>query len=100
MAGFVRDAFMAIFMTMVIETDGVGPAYAGTALGVTMALSGLGNFLAPPPGNSLAVLWPGAPFAFWAGLAGLGMVCLGMVKTAKRETDRLQVVSPAGGQIQ
>lgn len=100
MAGFVRDAFMAIFMTMVIETDGVGPTYAGTALGVTMALSGLGNFLAPPLGNSLAVLWPGAPFAFWAGLAGLGMVCLGMVKTAKRETDRLQVVSPAGGQIQ
>ena len=100
MAGFVRDAFMAIFMTMVIETDGVGPTYAGTALGVTMALSGLGNFLAPPLGNSLAVLWPGAPVAFWAGLAGLGMVCLGMVKTAKRETDRLQVVSPAGGQIQ
>lgn len=94
LAGSVRDAFMAIFMTMVIETEGVGPTYAGTALGVTMALSGLGNFLAPPLGNSLAVFWPGAPFAFWAALAGLGMACLGMVRTAS-----LPGVSPAGGQI-
>lgn len=84
---------------MVIETEGVGPTYAGTALGVTMALSGLGNFLAPPLGNRLAVLWPGAPFALWAVLAAAGMACLGMVKTAKREPDCLPAVSPAGGQI-
>jgi MFS family permease len=80
MAGFVRDAFMAIFLTMVIEVDGVGPIYAGTATGFTMAISGLGNFIAPPLGNSLAVFWPGAPFALWAGLTVLGMVCLSMVK--------------------
>jgi len=80
MAGFVRDAFMAIYLTMVIEIDGVGPVYAGTATGFTMAISGLGNFVAPPLGNSLAVLWPGAPFALWAGLAVLGMVCLSLVK--------------------
>jgi hypothetical protein len=29
MAGFVRDAFMAIYITMVIETDGVRSMYAG-----------------------------------------------------------------------
>ncbi len=80
MAGFVRDAFMAIYITMVIETDGVGPAYAGTATGFTMAISGIGNFIAPPLGNSLAVLWPGAPFILWAGLTVLGMVCLSLVK--------------------
>jgi hypothetical protein len=61
MAGFVRDAFMAIYITMVIETDGVGSMYAGTATGLTLAISGIGNFIAPPLGNSLAVLWPGAP---------------------------------------
>jgi MFS family permease len=86
MSGFVRDAFMAIFMTMVIETEGVGPLYAGTALGLTMALSGLGNFLAPPIGNSLAVFWSGAPFAFWAALAVFGMACLALVRKGSRRT--------------
>jgi cyanate permease len=86
MSGFVRDAFMAIFMTMVIETEGVGPLYAGTALGLTMALSGLGNFLAPPIGNSLAVFWSGAPFAFWAALAVFGMICLSLVRKGSRRT--------------
>jgi MFS family permease len=80
MAGFVRDAFMAIFLTMVIETEGVGPTYAGTATGFTMAISGIGNVLAPPLGNSLAVFWPGAPFAFWAGLVIFGIFCLSLVR--------------------
>jgi hypothetical protein len=86
MAGFVRDAFMAIYITMVIETDGVGPAYAGTATGFTMAISGIGNFIAPPLGNSLAVLWPGAPFILWSGLTVLGMVCLSLVKKGSATT--------------
>jgi MFS family permease len=81
LAGFVRDAFMAIFISMVIEAEGVSRAYAGTAIGFAMAISGIGTLLAPPVGNSLAVvLWPGAPFAFWAVLAALGMVCLSLVK--------------------
>lgn len=79
-AGFVRDAFMAIYLTMVIETDGVGPMYAGTATGFVMTISSLGNVLAPPIGNSLAVYWSGAPFVFWASLVLLGMVCLSFVK--------------------
>jgi MFS family permease len=80
MAGFVRDGFWAIFLTMVIETEGVGPTYAGTATGFTMAISGIANVLAPPMGNSLAVFWPGAPFVFWAGLAAFGIFCLALVK--------------------
>lgn len=93
MAGFVRDAFMAIFMTMVIETDGVGPIYAGTATGFAMAISGLGNFIAPPLGNSLAVFWPGAPFALWAGLTVLGMVCLSLVKERSTNVPNLVLES-------
>jgi cyanate permease len=89
MAGFVRDAFMAIFLTMVLEVDGVGPVYAGTATGFTMAISGLGNFVAPPLGNSLAVLWPGAPFILWAGFAVLGMVCLSLVKERSAKVGSL-----------
>jgi predicted MFS family arabinose efflux permease len=89
MAGFVRDAFMAIFITMVMEAEGVGPVYAGTATGLTMAISGVGNLIAPPLGNSLAVLWSAAPFAFWAGLSALGMVCLALVKKEGSRTDSI-----------
>jgi len=83
LAGFVRDAFMAVFMTMVIETDGIGPAYAGTATGFTTGISGIGSFLAPPLGNSLASLTPGAPFALWSVLAILGLLCLSRVSGRK-----------------
>jgi MFS family permease len=84
LAGFVRDGFMAIFITMGIETRGVGAAYAGTAVGFTMAISGIGNVIAPPLGNSLAVYRPSAPFILWSGLALLGLVCLLMVRQADR----------------
>ena len=80
MAGFVRDAFMAILITMIIEVEGVGPAYAGTALGFVMALSGIANTIAPPLGNSLAEISPSMPFLFWAGWALFGVICLLMFK--------------------
>lgn len=82
MAGFVRDGFMAILLTMVIEVDGVGPAYAGTAMGFVMALSGIANTVAPPLGNSLAGISPSTPFLLWAGWALFGVICLLMYKQA------------------
>jgi hypothetical protein len=75
---------MAIFLTMVIEVDEIGPLYAGSATGFAMAISGIGNFIAPPLGNSLAGLWPGAPFALWAALTLFGMFCLSRVKNHAR----------------
>jgi MFS family permease len=95
-AGFVRDGFMAIYMTMVIETEGIGPAYAGTATGFATGISGLGMFLAPPLGNSLAGLWSGAPFAFWSVLTLAGLVCLALVKRAGREPEPVLVAERAG----
>lgn len=80
LAGFVRDAFMGIFFTMVIETEGVGPVFAGSAIGLTLAISGVSSMAAPPLGNSLAVFWPGAPFLLWAGLCLFGLGCLALVK--------------------
>ena len=91
LAGFVRDAFMAIFITMVIETEGIGTLYAGTATGLTMAISGIGNMLAPPLGNSLADIWPGAPFAFWAGLSVLGLVCLAFIRVHGTPTQTIRL---------
>lgn len=93
LSGSVRDAFMAIFTTMTIESDRVGPLYAGTAVGFAFALGSIGNLIAPPVGNSLATLWPGAPFAFWAMLAVLGFVCLAMVKERVREAKGVVVGS-------
>ncbi len=72
-AGMVRDGFMAVFMTSIIETEGVGTVYAGTAIGVVMVFAGLGNLLAPPLGNSLAGIGPGLPFVLWAALAVIGL---------------------------
>lgn len=76
LTGFVRDAFMAISTTMVIETDHVGPVNAGTATGLVMALMGVANFISPPLGNSFARFFPGAPFLFWSLLAVAGLVFL------------------------
>lgn len=85
LSGSVRDAFMAMFMTKVIETDGVGPVYAGTATGFAIAIANIGNLLAPPLGNSLAAWSPSAPFAFWSGLSFLGFLCLLGIAEKRRE---------------
>jgi MFS family permease len=80
MAGFVRDGFMAVMVTMLIETEGVGARYAGTAGGLLMALSGLGRLVAPPLGNSLAEIAPDLPFLFWSCLAAAGLLMLFLVR--------------------
>ena len=81
LAGLVRDGFMAIFLTTVIETRGVGLAYSGTATGFVMVFIGLGNLLAPPLGNGLAGIAAGAPFLFWSALTFFGILCMAL--TAK-----------------
>ncbi len=80
MAGLVRDGFMAVFMTMIVETEGVGVVYAGTATGLVMVFSSVGNLIAPPLGNSLAGTTPGLPFAFWAVLTVLGLLGLFLIQ--------------------
>ena len=82
MAGMVRDGFMAVFMTYVIETEGIGVAFAGTATGFTLVFNGVGTLIAPPIGNSLASIAPGAPFLFWAGMVVVGFA--GLIATRER----------------
>ncbi len=93
MAGMVRDGFMAVFMTMILESEGVGATYAGTATGFVMIFSGVGNLLAPPLGNSLASIAPGVPFLFWAGLAVLGLV--GLYTAKERGAESSLAAQPA-----
>ena len=73
-SGVVRDGFMAILMTMVIEIKAIGAKYAGTAIGLVLVFSRLGNLLSPPLGNSLAEYNPAYPFLFWSFLALIGLV--------------------------
>jgi hypothetical protein len=91
LSGAVRDAFMAMFQTVVVESDRVGATYAGTAIGFALALGGLSNVIAPPVGNSLATVWQGAPFAFWAALAVFGLGCLWFVKEGRQSADNVDV---------
>jgi predicted MFS family arabinose efflux permease len=86
-AGVVRDGFMAVLITTIIETDGVGPDYAGTAVGLTMVFAGLGGMLAPPLGNSLASFDPALPFAFWTLLALGGLFSVTLVKRGKESGE-------------
>jgi MFS family permease len=97
MAGMVRDGFMAVFFTMTMETDGVGPTYAGTATGFVMVWSGVGALIAPPLGNSLAAITPGLPFVFWAGMALAGLMGIYAAKEAMPESaENTLITQPVG----
>jgi MFS family permease len=85
-AGMARDGFMGVFITLIIETEGVGATYAGTATGMVMSLSAIGNLFAPPLGNSLASIAPGMPFVMWAALASVGICGLYVVKERSTES--------------
>jgi MFS family permease len=93
LAGMVRDGFMAVFLTMIIETEGIGAAYAGTASGLVMVFSGLGNLLAPPLGNSLAATVPGLPFLFWSALAVMGLG--GLYAAKERDAASILAAQPS-----
>ena len=82
-AGIMRDGYMATLMTLIIELRGVGPALAGTATGMIMAISRIGSVAAPPLGNSLETFGAGVPFLFWAALALVGWIALTAVREAR-----------------
>jgi len=84
-AGAVRDGFMAVFVTTVTEVNGVGAAYAGTAIGLAMTLLRVGALIAPPLGNALAVHGARMPFVLWAGMALLGLAALGFLRRGRRD---------------
>jgi cyanate permease len=80
LAGFLMDGFMAIFTAQLLETEGVGPALSGTAIGVVFTVAQLGNTIFPPIGNQLASFGPEWPFLFWAALGAAALVPFFLVK--------------------
>jgi MFS family permease len=84
-SGMFLDGFMAITVTMLLETVGIGPAFSGMALGLIFSISQIGAFISPPIGNSFAHFSPGAPFIFWAGLSLVSLVIVARLpETARR----------------
>lgn len=79
-SGIFGDGFMAIIITMLLETEGVGPVYSGTALGIVFTIAQVGNVASPPLGNSLASINLGLPFVFWAALSVIGVVTLALTR--------------------
>ncbi len=80
LAGMSMDGFMATASAMVLETKGVGPAFSGTALGITFTIAQLGGLVAPPLGNSLAVNNPALPFLVWASFSIVALCTIIFVK--------------------
>ncbi|MCB9458631.1 MAG: MFS transporter [Anaerolineaceae bacterium] len=84
--GLVFDSFMAILNATVMEVDGVGHLYAGTALGFANTIRSVGMSLSPPIGNSLAIYGLSTPFLFWGGLGFLGVfIFIFVFKSPKRK---------------
>jgi NNP family nitrate/nitrite transporter-like MFS transporter len=94
MAGISRDMIWAVAGTMTVETKGIGPVYAGTAVGIVHAFTRVGYTFAPPVGNSLEAIYPGLPFVFWAALSLTALVIFLFVAETGR--GRRTNLNPAG----
>ena len=80
LSGIFMDGFMAISVTMFLETEGVGPRFSGTALGILFTIAQTGSVISPPLGNSFASLHRGLPFIFWAALSVAALFTLTPIK--------------------
>jgi hypothetical protein len=78
--GAVRDGYVAILTTMIIETKGIGARYAGTAIGVVFSFGNLGIFLISTMGNALANINLRFAFILWALFFGTAMLILHAIK--------------------
>ena len=90
MLGIFRDGFMAVFITLIMETEGVGVANVGTAIGLAFTLERLGCVIAPPIGNSLATITAGLPFVFWAALSAMALVIFYFAKERKKTAEGIK----------
>ncbi len=79
LAGFVAGAG-AIAFVVPLEMEGVGPALAGSAIGVAVTAGYLGGLISPLIGMSLVSAQPLAGFAFWGGCYVLSSLIFLLVK--------------------
>lgn len=92
-AGMAGDGFMAVILASVMETKGVGSAFAGAALGMVMVFSRFGSLISPTLGNSLAFFDPSLPFLFWGIFGAIGLSGMFFLEENKKQE------SPLSGQV-
>jgi NNP family nitrate/nitrite transporter-like MFS transporter len=90
--GFLKAAASTILIVMTVEMKEVGGQYAGTAVGLVSTIGMLGAFLAPPIGNSLALINVGLPFVLWGCLAAMGLPLIFFIKD-QRNNYRINKVT-------
>jgi ACS family glucarate transporter-like MFS transporter len=90
LAGASFDGFMAIVVTHILETQGVGQSHSGTALGLVFTISQPGGIVGPPVGNSLASLSPGAPFIFWSAISLPALAFMALSRETGWKTGRVK----------
>lgn len=73
LSGMIFDAFMGIHQAALIDVDGVGYTYTGTAVGFGIFLKETASFLSPPIGNALVQYGAHIPYFFWGTLAIIGI---------------------------
>lgn len=78
--GIFQDGYAAVFITMVQESEGIGPRYSGTAIGLVFSLSNLAVAIFSPVSYRLAEANPDNPFVFWAAMGALSLVALPFLK--------------------
>lgn len=78
--GIVRDGFLAILVTMVLETRGIGARYSGTAIGIVFAFGNFGIFSSSTIGNALASIDPVISFIFRGFMIGIAWLTLCFIK--------------------
>lgn len=74
--GLLRDGYFALLATMVIETRSIGPAFAGTAIGVIYSLGNIGVFTSSAVGNRIASVNSNAAFLVWASMLLVAFIAL------------------------
>jgi NNP family nitrate/nitrite transporter-like MFS transporter len=72
-SNFVRSVTSALLSVIILETEGIGVTYSGTAMGLMSSLGMIGGTLAPPLGNSFADKGAALPFVFWGALAAASL---------------------------
>jgi len=91
-SGMFMDAFMAVIVTTLMETEGVGIEHSGMALGIVFTIAQIGSLVSPPLGNSLAHINAGLPFVFWATLSAAAVVMFIFVKETGWRNNRRESV--------
>jgi len=87
--GFFQEGIAAITITVIMETDGVGSTYSGTAMGITNTASRLGGVIGPPLGNNMAAIKPAYGFVFWGLMCAICSILFLFVKETGWRKKRL-----------